>query len=70
MKKTVALVLSVLLIVALLAGCGQGKTEPSKLRVAATAVPHAEILEACAFWRETALHPFDSLPMSQPITIR
>lgn len=45
MKKTVALVLSVLLIVALLAGCGQSKTEPSKLRVAATAVPHAEILE-------------------------
>ena len=43
MKKKLALVLSVLLIVALLAACGS-KQEPTKIRVAASPTPHAEIL--------------------------
>ena len=49
MKKTAELILCVLLLFVLLAGlltgCGQSKETPAKLRVAATAVPHAEILE-------------------------
>ena len=43
MKKTFALVLSILLIAALLAGCG-GQKEAVKIRVAASPTPHAEIL--------------------------
>lgn len=45
MKKTVAIVLSILLMAGLLAGCGQSKQAAEKIRVAATAVPHAEILK-------------------------
>lgn len=43
MKKAIAILLS-LLLVAALCGCGQS-AESNKIRVAATAVPHAEILE-------------------------
>ena len=45
MKKTFALVLSLVLIAALLVGCGGGKKEAVKIRIGATPVPHAEILE-------------------------
>ena len=44
MKKTLALILTVLLLAAALCGCGK-TAEAKKIRVAATAVPHAEILE-------------------------
>ncbi len=44
MKKTISLILAVLLLTVALCGCGQ-KAESNKIRVAATAVPHAEILE-------------------------
>ncbi len=45
MKKKLSLVLAVVLVIALLAGCGSSKKEPTKIRVGATPVPHAEILE-------------------------
>ncbi len=45
MKKTFALVLSLVLIAALLVGCGGSKKEAVKIRIGATPVPHAEILE-------------------------
>ncbi len=44
MKKIIALSLIVLLLAAALSGCGKS-AEPNKIRIAATAVPHAEILE-------------------------
>ena len=44
MKKTLALILTVLLLAAALCGCDK-TAEAKKIRVAATAVPHAEILE-------------------------
>lgn len=43
MKKKLALVLSIVLVVALLAACGSSKA-PTKIRVAASPTPHAEIL--------------------------
>ena len=43
MKKILAIVLSLVLILALAAGCGS-KAEDKKIRVAASPVPHAEIL--------------------------
>ena len=45
MKKTIAIALVLVLTVALLAGCGSSKKEAVKIRVGATPVPHAEILE-------------------------
>ena len=45
MKKKISLVLAVVLVIALLAGCGSSKKEPTKIRVGATPVPHAEVLE-------------------------
>lgn len=46
MKKTVSLILSLILVLALLAGCGsQAGSASKKIRVAATPSPHAEILE-------------------------
>ena len=45
MKKKISLVLAIVLVIALLAGCGSSKKEPTKIRVGATPVPHAEILE-------------------------
>ena len=45
MKKKLALVLAIVLVISLLAGCGSSKKEPTKIRVGATPVPHAEILE-------------------------
>ena len=45
MKKKIALILVIALAVALLAGCGGGKKEAVKIKVGATPVPHAEILE-------------------------
>ena len=44
MKKTVTLILALVLVVALLAGCGSKQAESTKLRVAASPTPHAEIL--------------------------
>ena len=44
MKKTVTLILALILVVALLAGCGSKQAESTKLRVAASPTPHAEIL--------------------------
>ena len=45
MKKTLSLILALVLVVALLAGCGSGKkAEATKIRVAASPTPHAEIL--------------------------
>ena len=45
MKKKITLVLALVLVISLLAGCGSAKKEPTKIRVGATPVPHAEILE-------------------------
>ena len=45
MKKTLSLILALVLIVALLAGCGSQKSEATKIRVAASPTPHAEILK-------------------------
>ena len=45
MKKKIALILVIALAVALLAGCGGSKKEAVKIKVGATPVPHAEILE-------------------------
>ena len=46
MKKTAALLIALLLAAALLAGCGSAKSaDASKIRVAASPTPHAEILE-------------------------
>jgi D-methionine transport system substrate-binding protein len=45
MKKTLGIVLSALLSVGLLAGCGSKEKALTKLVVGASAVPHAEILE-------------------------
>ncbi|MBR4578978.1 MAG: MetQ/NlpA family ABC transporter substrate-binding protein [Oscillospiraceae bacterium] len=44
MKKKLAIVLALALVIALLAGCGS-KAEDKKITVAATPVPHAEILQ-------------------------
>ena len=45
MKKTLALILSVVLVLALLAGCGGSKKADAKtIKVAASPTPHAEIL--------------------------
>ena len=44
MKKTVTLILALVLVVALLAGCGSKQAESTKIRVAASPTPHAEIL--------------------------
>ena len=43
MKKTIALVLSLILCVSLLAGCGASKDNKT-ITVAASPTPHAEIL--------------------------
>ena len=45
MKKKIALILVIALAVALLAGCGGSKKEAVKIKVGATPVPHAEVLE-------------------------
>lgn len=45
MKKLLAIALSVVTVVTLLAGCG--KKEEKKITVAASTTPHAEILEQC-----------------------
>jgi len=50
MKKTLALVLSLVLVIGLLAGCGSNSGAPAssgpvKITIGATPVPHAEILE-------------------------
>ena len=45
MKKKITLVLALVLVISLLAGCGSSKKEPTKIRVGATPVPHAEVLE-------------------------
>jgi D-methionine transport system substrate-binding protein len=45
MKKSIAIALVLVLTVALLASCGSSKKEAVKIRVGATPVPHAEILE-------------------------
>ena len=44
MKKTIAILLSVLLLLAALAGCGSKTAEPKTIKVAASPTPHAEIL--------------------------
>ena len=44
MKKAVLILLSALLIVALLAGCGSKSAEAKTIKVAASPTPHAEIL--------------------------
>ncbi len=44
MKKTLALVLSVVLILALAVGCGSKAAESKTIKVAASPTPHAEIL--------------------------
>lgn len=44
MKKKIALVLSLVLVLALLSGCGGKSAAPTKIRVAASPTPHAEIL--------------------------
>lgn len=48
MKKFVALILTVGLAAGMLAGCGKPENGNGVIKVAATAVPHAEILEAAA----------------------
>jgi D-methionine transport system substrate-binding protein len=44
MKKTIAILLSVLLLLAALDGCGSKTAEPKTIKVAASPTPHAEIL--------------------------
>ena len=44
MKKTVAIVLTLVLCIGLLAGCGK-KADDKVITIAATPNPHAEILE-------------------------
>lgn len=45
MKKTITAILTAALTLSLLAGCGGGDKEKTKLKVGATPAPHAEILE-------------------------
>lgn len=44
MKKTIAIVLSLVLCLGLLAGCGAGDTAEKTITIAASPTPHAEIL--------------------------
>lgn len=44
MKKTIALVLSVVLILALAVGCGSKSADTKTIKIAASPTPHAEIL--------------------------
>ena len=46
MKKTIAIVLTLVLCVGLLAGCGGAKNDKT-ITVAASPTPHAEILAVC-----------------------
>ena len=45
-KRILAAVVTVVLAAAVLAGCGSKEKEAKTIKVAASAVPHAEILEA------------------------
>lgn len=45
MKKLVSIIAVLALSVSVLAGCGNGGTDEKTIKVAATAVPHAELLE-------------------------
>ena len=47
MKKIIAITLTVVMILGLLAGCG-GKTDEKTIKVAASPTPHAEILKVAA----------------------
>ena len=48
MKKTIAVVLALVLCLGILAGCGSKKTEDKTITVAASPTPHAEILKVAA----------------------
>lgn len=45
MKKTLAIVLSIVLVLACLTGCGSKNTDDKVIKVGASSTPHAEILE-------------------------
>ena len=48
MKKTIAVVLTLVLCLGVLAGCGSKKAEDKTITVAASPTPHAEILKVAA----------------------
>ena len=48
MKKTIAVVLALVLCLGILAGCGSKKAEDKTITVAASPTPHAEILKVAA----------------------
>ena len=48
MKKTISILLALVLCVGILAGCGSKKAEEKTITVAASPTPHAEILKVAA----------------------
>ena len=48
MKKTISILLALVLCVGILAGCGSKKAEDKTITVAASPTPHAEILKVAA----------------------
>ena len=48
MKKTIAIILSLVLCLGLLAGCGSSSAEDKTITIAASPTPHAEILKVAA----------------------
>lgn len=47
MKKSITLILALVLALSVLTGCGAGSADSKKITVAASSAPHAEILEQC-----------------------